>query len=82
MFFSNSIVSLFFFLYLNCLSTKNSTLNYSSINLLSTKRLHPNLINSFVKKLQFLVNIYANKTLEICYSKSIEKQNWEKETNL
>ena len=50
----NSILSLsFFFLNLNYLSIKNSTLNYASINLLCTKRVNHNLINSFVKKFSF-----------------------------
>jgi len=40
----------FFFLNFNYLSTKNSTLSYTPINLLSTKRLIPNIINNFVEK--------------------------------
>jgi len=35
---------------LNYLCTGNSTLNYTLINLLSTKRLNHNLINNFVQK--------------------------------
>jgi len=35
---------------LNCLSTKIPTLNYAQINLLATRRLNLNLINSFKEK--------------------------------
>jgi len=34
-------------------------LNYAPIIRLSTKRLNPNLINSFVEKLQFIVKLYT-----------------------
>ena len=76
----NSIVRIFFLPKL-CHSTKNSTLNYAPIYLLSTKRLNHNLINSFVKKNKFLLKIYAKKkTLKTRKSKSTEKQNQAKET--
>jgi len=56
-------------------------LNYAHINLLSSKRLNYNLINSVVEELQFLVKIYTKKTLKTRKSKSTEEQNWSKETH-
>jgi len=64
---------------LNYLSIENSIFNYATINLLSTKRLTLNLINSFVKKFQYLIKIYIKKLLETRKSKSTEKWNWTKE---
>jgi len=40
----------FLSLNLNYLSKENPTLSYAPINILSTKRLAPNLINSFEEK--------------------------------
>jgi len=70
----------FFSLNLNYLSTENSTLNYTLINLLSTKRLTPNLINSFVGKVQFLVKIYINKLSKLV-NRKVPKKNSTKETH-
>jgi len=60
---------------LNYLFTENSNLNYAQINLLFTKRLNHNLINSFVKYSVSPQYICKKKTLEIRKSKSTEKQN-------
>jgi len=48
-------------------------LNYAPINLLSTKRLNPSLINSFIEKLQFIVKICAKKKDTKLVNKKVPK---------
>jgi len=70
---------------LNYLCTENPTLTlkYVSINLLSIKKLNPNLTNNFVVKFQFLVKSrYKQKNPKTVNQKVPKKQNWEKETHL
>jgi len=74
LYYSSKLNKKFFFLNLNYLSTENSTLNYAPINLLSTKRLNHNLINSFVKKNSVSPqDIWKKIKIKLCKSKSTKK---------
>jgi len=64
----------FFFLNFNYLFTQNPTLNYTLINLLSTKRLTRNLINNFVEKFQFIIEIHVNKLSKLVNSEVLKNK--------